>query len=551
MKLPRTLVARIGGACAVIGCGVMTLGPVTSPGQSAWAVPVAPGPVVRATAIQRTVNELAVAASSWGMSTTGISVRDLGTGQVFQIGADVPMASASMVKWIWLAAAMHNGADVSDLTAAIFEESDNSAAGVAIDRAGGVAAVNDFYWNVAGMSRNSQVVSWSYDTVRVDNSVAGINTVTASDASLFLDRLYHGQLLDIDQTSWLIGQARLAPDRIGDSACELCAEFNDRLPVAVAAAASSKGGWLDETGYNHVMGIIEVPGADSIAVAITGRTTGEFWSATSFEPFAVCEIYAAAFGDTSTSCFHADDPSSASASMVAVSDVAVAAPNGRPGYWTVDSSGLIANHDGTQSYGDLAGVQLARPIVGIASTRTGNGYWLVASDGGVFSFGDAAFFGSTGGIALNKPIVGIAPTTTGFGYWLVASDGGIFSFGDATFLGSMGAARLNRSVVGMATAADGNGYWLVASDGGIFSFGSANFLGSTGAIALNQPIVSMTATPGGNGYWLVASDGGVFSFGDAPFHGSIASVGSAAIGLTLTKDGYQIIDADSVGHSFS
>ena len=68
---------------------------------------------------------------------------------------------------------------------------------------------------------------------------------------------------------------------------------------------------------------------------------------------------------------------------------------------------------------------------------------------------------------------------------------------------------------------------------------------------MNQPIVSMTATPGGHGYWLVASDGGVFSFGDAPFHGSIASVGSAAIGLTVTKDGYQIIDADSVGHSFS
>ena len=62
-------------------------------------------------------------------------------------------------------------------------------------------------------------------------------------------------------------------------------------------------------------------------------------------------------------------------------------------------------------HGNVAGLALTLPIVGIATTHSGNGYWLVAADGGIFSFGDAKFFGSTGAIHLNKPIVGMAPAT--------------------------------------------------------------------------------------------------------------------------------------------
>ena len=67
------------------------------------------------------------------------------------------------------------------------------------------------------------------------------------------------------------------------------------------------------------------------------------------------------------------------------------------------------------------------------------GYWLVASDGGIFTFGDATFCGSAGAVALAKPIVGMAPTRSG---------GGIFTFGQAIFSGSTGAIKLNRPVVG-------------------------------------------------------------------------------------------------------
>lgn len=53
-----------------------------------------------------------------------------------------------------------------------------------------------------------------------------------------------------------------------------------------------------------------------------------------------------------------------------------------------------------------------QPIVGMETYRLGDkdGYWIVAADGGIFTFGDAPFHGSTGGINLNKPIVGMAAT---------------------------------------------------------------------------------------------------------------------------------------------
>jgi hypothetical protein len=74
----------------------------------------------------------------------------------------------------------------------------------------------------------------------------------------------------------------------------------------------------------------------------------------------------------------------------------------------------------------------------------------VASDGGIFAFGDAGFYGSAGGLDLNRPIVGMASTPAGHGYWLVASDGGIFAFGDAGFYGSAGGLDLTAPTVAIS-----------------------------------------------------------------------------------------------------
>ena len=85
------------------------------------------------------------------------------------------------------------------------------------------------------------------------------------------------------------------------------------------------------------------------------------------------------------------------------------------GYWTANPAGAVTPHGSASSFGSpaLSGLQLSRPIVGMAATPDGRGYWLVASDGGIFNYGDATFYGSTGAIHLNKPIVGMAATPDG------------------------------------------------------------------------------------------------------------------------------------------
>jgi hypothetical protein len=150
--------------------------------------------------------------------------------------------------------------------------------------------------------------------------------------------------------------------------------------------------------------------------------------------------------------------------------VAVAAdPAG--GAWSVTATGIVTPIGSAPTYGDLTGVHLNQPIVGMAATPSGNGYWLVASDGGIFSFGDATFHGSTGNLHLNQPIVGMAADGPD-GYWLVASDGGIFSFGDATFHGSAtnSNAQTGTRTAGMAPYPAG--YWLVSDAGAASSFGT-------------------------------------------------------------------------------
>lgn len=197
--------------------------------------------------------------------------------------------------------------------------------------------------------------------------------------------------------------------------------------------------------------------------------------------------------------------------------VAVAATADGDGYWVVTSSGVVYCYGDAAFHGDLRGIRLAAPIVGMATDPATGGYWLLGGDGGVFSFG-APFYGSTGGIHLDAPAVGMVASSDGGGYWFVASDGGVFAYGHAPFRGSMGGHPLYRPVVGMALDRATGGYWLVASDGGIFAF-DAPFEGSTGGVRLARPCVSMAANPSGTGYWLVASDGGIFSF-NVPFEGS-------------------------------
>ncbi|HYD09593.1 MAG TPA: hypothetical protein VEA78_05770 [Acidimicrobiales bacterium] len=154
------------------------------------------------------------------------------------------------------------------------------------------------------------------------------------------------------------------------------------------------------------------------------------------------------------------------------------------GYWIATSSGRVYAYGDAPHRGDGAGgvVEILRRgndstytlvrgdggVVG-AAARSAGGHWTVTTDGRVGGVGGAPHHGDLAGVRLNQPIVGMAGAPGGTGYWLVAADGGIFSFGTAPFYGSTGHIRLNQRIVGMASS-PGGGYWFVAADGGIFTF---------------------------------------------------------------------------------
>jgi len=178
------------------------------------------------------------------------------------------------------------------------------------------------------------------------------------------------------------------------------------------------------------------------------------------------------------------------------------------GYWMADANGDVYSFGDATFFGSIAsaGMHRTAPIVGIAATPVGPvgasgssspnglGYWLVGADGNVYAFGDATSYGNLAGVHLHAPIVGMVATPDGHGYWLVGADGGVFAFGDAGFFGSMGGVHLNAPIVGMVATPDGHGYWLVGADGGVFAFGDAGFFGSMGGVHLNAPIVGMAST---------------------------------------------------------
>ena len=215
-----------------------------------------------------------------------------------------------------------------------------------------------------------------------------------------------------------------------------------------------------------------------------------------------------------------------------------------PGYWQATSEGDIFAFAGGGFRGSAAGLELAKPVTGMAAAPGGGGYWEVAADGGVFSFGDAQFHGSGAGLHLGQPFVGMAATPDGGGYWLVSGNGTICTFGDAMFFGSL--ARHVTDIVGISATKDGQGYWLVAANGSIYAFGDARDYGAPSAGTVGE-VVGMAASRDGHGYWLVTSKGRVLAFGDAKYYGS--AVGrrrddTVAIAVPMTGTGYYTVASD-------
>jgi len=298
-------VMRNGERVRIDGESVNGFAPVAYGDQNGWAWDeyLSPAREVAIGSLADAVQSLANEAGRRSPGTeVAISAMNLTTGEYAGVNDDVRHVSASSAKVLWVAAAMHAGAGLSDIATPIFANSDNYASGSAIDRAGGPDAVNDFLWNVASMD-HSILANWSFGARRVASNqgvMGGDNYFTTRDLMTFYSKLDRGDLVG-DRTGELRGYMKLAPDDgVGGWLPAL-------LPAAVRPEVMHKGGWLpppyDERTINDA-GIVQVPDGDRYAVAILARHGSDYWGAQArFVERASCVIYRTIAHDASLSCY--------------------------------------------------------------------------------------------------------------------------------------------------------------------------------------------------------------------------------------------------------
>ncbi len=82
------------------------------------------------------------------------------------------------------------------------------------------------------------------------------------------------------------------------------------------------------------------------------------------------------------------------------------------GYWMAATDGRVFAFGAAVHHGQAASPP-ASPVVAMAATPDGGGYWLATATGQVLRFGNAGAFGDLSGLALNRPVVGMAATPSG------------------------------------------------------------------------------------------------------------------------------------------
>lgn len=293
-----------GDRVRVKGASVAGFAPVTFGEEEGWAwgeylTPVAP----------RTIGTLAEAVAGIAREAParspgtelGLAVLNLSTGAYAGAGDDVLHVTASSAKVIWVAAAMHAGANVADIAPEIFRVSDNELAGVAIDRAGGCDAVNRFMRDVVGME-HSLLVGWMGGRRASEiGDLGGDNYFTARDVMRFLSKLDRGELLGA-RTEELRGYMKLAPDT------GFCAWIPALLPPSVRPDVMHKCGSLPpptyaDYGTMNDVGIVQVPGGDRYAVAILARKGDDYYGAQArLVERASCIVYRTVARDATLPC---------------------------------------------------------------------------------------------------------------------------------------------------------------------------------------------------------------------------------------------------------
>ena len=249
-------------------------GPVAEAGSDA-----APSPKVLAAPVAALAAEVAMRSPG---TDTAIAVLDLKTGEYASANDAERHVSASSPKAIWVAAALdHSGiAAVTPYASPIFRNSDNDAAGSAIDLAGGMNAVNVFYATKAGMT-DSAITQWFGSRVATNSprKLGDDNYFTAKDVVAFLSKLDRGTLIGASETTQLETWMTWSP-RTGYGGW-----LGTLLPEAAQTSMMHKAGWLppgccgDDATYNTLneIGLVEAAPGHRYAVAILARR-GTDWS---------------------------------------------------------------------------------------------------------------------------------------------------------------------------------------------------------------------------------------------------------------------------------
>jgi beta-lactamase class A len=275
--------------------------PVTFAGIDGWAYAeyLEPVAAVQLESLGDALNGLAAEVSARSPGTEiALAVENLTTGEYQAVADDVRHVSASSPKLIWVAAALNAGADVSDIASGIFRNSDNELSGIAIDRAGGMNAVNEYYW--ANQMDHSCVMSWvdGRASTNVSNPVFPYNYFTAHDAVTYLTRLDQGAALGPAPTQTLQTYLTWSP-RTGYGGW-----LGTLLPAPAQATMLHKAGWIPGEGLNTLneIGIVQVPGGERYAVAILMRQADDYNRQISFMERASCVIYRTISKDGSLGC---------------------------------------------------------------------------------------------------------------------------------------------------------------------------------------------------------------------------------------------------------
>jgi hypothetical protein len=263
--------------------------------------------------VQSVLDEIGAAAQSYGVDLFGASVTDLRTGGKWALNGDQQMSFMSSSKFPWVAIATSvAGVDaVTEDAEEVFAISDNDAAARLIGLAGGLDAIDDWWYPALGRTSTCHQ-QWFGDSSSGECTpasspafdAAGLefrNYSTADDMTEFLTRLWRGDIpgLSAGERAKVLQWSLLSPQ---DLDLEGDGTLTGDLPPDVRGHVYHKVGWdFDDYLSASDVGIVDVPGT-TYAISLAAFDGTSSASQQQFLSWASCRVYVAMSGNTGWTC---------------------------------------------------------------------------------------------------------------------------------------------------------------------------------------------------------------------------------------------------------